>query len=87
MSERLKNASKYWQDPASEKNLGALVARVEARLRSHPEEGEGWDVIAIRPMCYVTLTIDHRVLDGYQTNTFLAELVDTLEHWPQGPSA
>jgi len=34
------------QDPASEKNLGALVARVEARLRSHPEEGEGWDVIA-----------------------------------------
>ena len=34
------------QDPASEKNLGALVARVEARLRSHPEEGQGWDVIA-----------------------------------------
>lgn len=34
------------QDPASEKNLGALIARVEARLRSHPEEGEGWDVIA-----------------------------------------
>lgn len=33
-------------DPASEKNIGALVARVEARLRSHPEEGEGWDVIA-----------------------------------------
>ena len=26
--------------------LEALVARVEARLRAHPEEGEGWDVIA-----------------------------------------
>jgi cytochrome c-type biogenesis protein CcmH len=33
-------------DPAQEKNVGALVARVEARLRAHPEEGEGWDVIA-----------------------------------------
>ncbi len=34
------------QDPASEQNLEALVARVEARLREHPEEGEGWEVIA-----------------------------------------
>jgi cytochrome c-type biogenesis protein CcmH len=34
------------EDPASNKNLAALVARVEARLREHPEEGEGWEVIA-----------------------------------------
>jgi cytochrome c-type biogenesis protein CcmH len=34
------------EDPASEQNLAALVARVEARLREHPEEGEGWEVIA-----------------------------------------
>ena len=34
------------QDPASEQNLTALVARVEARLRDHPEDGEGWEVIA-----------------------------------------
>ena len=34
------------QDPASDQNLEALVARVEARLREHPEEGEGWDVMA-----------------------------------------
>ena len=32
--------------PASDRNLEALVARVEARLRAHPEEGQGWDVIA-----------------------------------------
>jgi len=25
-------------------------------------------------MCYVTLTIDHRVLDGYLANAFLARL-------------
>ncbi|HEV7463502.1 MAG TPA: c-type cytochrome biogenesis protein CcmI [Methyloceanibacter sp.] len=34
------------QDPATNQNLEALVARVEARLREHPEEGEGWEVIA-----------------------------------------
>lgn len=33
-------------DPASEKDIGVLVARVEARLRAYPEEGEGWDAIA-----------------------------------------
>ena len=34
------------QDSASDQNLEALVARVEARLREHPEEGDGWEVIA-----------------------------------------
>lgn len=34
------------QDPAAETNIAVLVARVEARLRAHPDEGEGWDVIA-----------------------------------------
>jgi cytochrome c-type biogenesis protein CcmH len=34
------------QDPAAETNVAALVARVEERLRSHPDEGQGWDVIA-----------------------------------------
>jgi cytochrome c-type biogenesis protein CcmH len=33
-------------DPASDQNLDVLVARVEARLRENPEEGEGWDVVA-----------------------------------------
>jgi cytochrome c-type biogenesis protein CcmH len=34
------------QDPSNEQNLPALIAKVEARLRERPEEGEGWDVIA-----------------------------------------
>jgi cytochrome c-type biogenesis protein CcmH len=33
-------------DPANEQNIDALVARVEARLRAHPDEGEGWSAIA-----------------------------------------
>lgn len=55
------------------------VGKIEKRIKIMDIDGQ--DVIAIRPMCYITLTIDHRVLDGYQTNTFLAELVRTLEHW------
>ncbi|GAA4010396.1 dihydrolipoamide acetyltransferase family protein [Sphingomonas humi] len=45
-------------------------------------EQDGSDVIAIRPMAYVTLTIDHRVLDGHQTNAWLSRFVEIIENWP-----
>ena len=32
-------------DPTNEQDLAAIIARVEARLRAHPEEGEGWDAV------------------------------------------
>jgi len=56
--------------------IGKLEKRVIVK------EIEGVDTMVIRPMCYVSLTIDHRALDGYQTNTFLATLVNELENWP-----
>jgi cytochrome c-type biogenesis protein CcmH len=34
------------EDPSHSQDLQVLVANVEARLREHPEEGEGWEVIA-----------------------------------------
>ncbi|MBV8978227.1 MAG: 2-oxo acid dehydrogenase subunit E2 [Alphaproteobacteria bacterium] len=40
------------------------------------------DRVAIRPMAYVTLTIDHRMLDGHQTNAWLTKFVALLEGWP-----
>lgn len=55
------------------------VGKIEKRIKILEIEGE--DVISVRPMCYVSLTIDHRVLDGYQTNAFLTKLVSTLENW------
>lgn len=39
------------------------------------------DVMAIKPMAFVSLTIDHRVLDGHQTNTWLSSFVECLENW------
>jgi 2-oxoglutarate dehydrogenase E2 component (dihydrolipoamide succinyltransferase) len=45
------------------------------------EEG-GVDRVVIRPRCYVTLTIDHRVMDGHQANRFLQTFVERLTSWP-----
>jgi len=39
------------------------------------------DAIAIRPMVYLTLTFDHRVLDGYTADQFLEKVVTALENW------
>ena len=41
----------------------------------------GRDAVGIRPCCYVTLTIDHRVLDGFQANRFMEAFVARLEGW------
>jgi 2-oxoglutarate dehydrogenase E2 component (dihydrolipoamide succinyltransferase) len=44
-------------------------------------EYDGKEVVEVRPMLYVTLTIDHRAVDAHQTNLFLTEFVSTLESW------
>ena len=42
-------------------------------------ERDGKDELVIRPRCYVTLTIDHRVMDGHRANRFLGVLRQELE--------
>ncbi|HLB49967.1 MAG TPA: 2-oxo acid dehydrogenase subunit E2 [Anaerolineales bacterium] len=39
------------------------------------------DAIAIRPMCYITLTFDHRILDGALADYFVAKVKEVLEGW------
>jgi 2-oxoglutarate dehydrogenase E2 component (dihydrolipoamide succinyltransferase) len=57
--------------------VGKLEKRVVVR------EIDGVDAILVRPMAYVSLTIDHRVLDGHQTNGWLTRFVEIIETWPQ----
>jgi 2-oxoglutarate dehydrogenase E2 component (dihydrolipoamide succinyltransferase) len=64
------------QGQAAILGVGKLQKRVVVR------EVDGDDAIVILPMAYVTLTIDHRVVDGHQTNAWLARFVDALENWP-----
>jgi pyruvate dehydrogenase E2 component (dihydrolipoyllysine-residue acetyltransferase) len=44
----------------------------------------GQDVIAIRPMMNVTLTYDHRLVDGAYSGGFLRDLRARLEAWDDG---
>lgn len=39
------------------------------------------DMIAIRQMCYLTLSYDHRIVDGSLGGQFLAFIRDYLENW------
>ena len=41
------------------------------------------DSIAIRSMCYVTLSYDHRVVDGAIAHQFLHKVRETLENWSE----
>jgi 2-oxoglutarate dehydrogenase E2 component (dihydrolipoamide succinyltransferase) len=64
------------QGQAAILGVGKLEKRVVVR------EMDGQDAILVRPMAYVTLTIDHRVVDGHQTNAWLTRFVQMLESWP-----
>ncbi len=65
------------QGQAAILGVGKLEKRVVVR------EVAGQDAIIVRPMAYVTLTIDHRVVDGHQTNAWLSRFVEILENWQQ----
>jgi 2-oxoglutarate dehydrogenase E2 component (dihydrolipoamide succinyltransferase) len=61
------------------------VGKVERRVCViDAPDGES---IAVRSMCYLTLTIDHRALDAFQANAFLSLVVKTLEQWPDAAEA
>jgi 2-oxoglutarate dehydrogenase E2 component (dihydrolipoamide succinyltransferase) len=59
----------------------AILGVGKLQRRAVVRERGGKDVVEVRPMCYVTLTIDHRVLDGYQANAFLTRWVEVIEGW------
>jgi 2-oxoglutarate dehydrogenase E2 component (dihydrolipoamide succinyltransferase) len=65
------------QGQAAILGVGKLEKRVAVR------EIDGDDAIVILPMAYVTLTIDHRVVDGHQTNAWLTRFVEIVENWPE----
>jgi len=52
------------------------VGKLEQRVRVDSAGG-----FVARPMLYVTLTIDHRALDGFQANAFLTAWVGAIEQW------
>ncbi|MCB0044180.1 MAG: 2-oxo acid dehydrogenase subunit E2 [Caldilineaceae bacterium] len=61
--------------------VGAIVKRPIVVSESASLLPSADDAIVIRPMCYLSLTIDHRVLDGAAADEFLSVVKKTLEGW------
>jgi 2-oxoglutarate dehydrogenase E2 component (dihydrolipoamide succinyltransferase) len=59
----------------------AILGIGKLQKRAVVREKSGADAIEVRSMAYVTLTIDHRVIDAYQTNAWLTRFVSALETW------
>ncbi len=68
------------QPQAAILGVGAIQKRVVAIQVPDPAGGSA-DAFAIRPMVYLTLTFDHRMLDGAIADAFLGTIVKTLENW------
>ena len=55
--------------------IGKMQRRAKVMMR------DGVEQLGIATQCFVTLTIDHRALDGYQANGFLSAWVRAVESW------
>jgi len=59
----------------------AILGLGKLEKRAVVIEQGGRDEIVIRPRCYATLTIDHRVMDGSRANRFLQTFTERLSGW------
>jgi 2-oxoglutarate dehydrogenase E2 component (dihydrolipoamide succinyltransferase) len=53
--------------------------KIERRPVAIPGSSPGTDTIEIRPMMYVALTYDHRIIDGREAVTFLVRIKECVE--------
>lgn len=61
--------------------IGAITKRAVVRTSSQSLLPSADDAIVIRPMCYVSFSFDHRVLDGAKADLFLSHIRLHLEDW------
>jgi 2-oxoisovalerate dehydrogenase E2 component (dihydrolipoyl transacylase) len=63
--------------------IGAIVKRPVVRS-SHSLLPSADDAIVIRPMCYLSFSFDHRILDGAEADEFVTNVKNVLEKWGSG---
>jgi 2-oxoglutarate dehydrogenase E2 component (dihydrolipoamide succinyltransferase) len=61
--------------------IGAITKRAVVRTASASLLPSADDAIVIRPMCYLSFSFDHRVLDGAKADLFLSAIRVQLEDW------
>jgi 2-oxoglutarate dehydrogenase E2 component (dihydrolipoamide succinyltransferase) len=71
-----------WHDDFVEMFAHVNVGIGKLEKRVSVIEVDGHDTIQIRPKAFVSLSIDHRVIDGHQTNSWLTRFVEVIENWP-----
>jgi 2-oxoglutarate dehydrogenase E2 component (dihydrolipoamide succinyltransferase) len=59
----------------------AILGVGKLEKRAVVVDDNGTDKIVVQPRCFVTLTLDHRVMDGHRANRFLQVLVERLQKW------
>ncbi len=69
------------QPQAAILGIGAIVKRPVVRSASTSLLPSADDAIVIRPMCYLSLSFDHRILDGASADAFLTLVKHSLENW------
>lgn len=71
----------------SSARLSPVVARIAAECniekRAVVITQNGVDALAIKPMAYLSLSFDHRILDGAGADCFMATLKQALEQWSE----
>ncbi len=63
--------------------IGAIVKRPVVRSASRSLLPSADDALLIRPMCYLSLSFDHRVLDGAKADEFMTVIKEKLENWQE----
>lgn len=63
--------------------IGKIEKRPVVRSGGHPLLPSADDAIVIRPMCYLSFSFDHRILDGAKADGFVGQVVEILENWKQ----
>ncbi len=60
----------------------AILATGIIKKRAEVIENEDGDTIEIRPMMYLSLSFDHRIVDGFLAGSFLRRIADYFEETP-----
>ncbi|MEZ4861338.1 MAG: dihydrolipoamide acetyltransferase family protein [Caldilineaceae bacterium] len=63
--------------------IGAIGKRPVVRSATPSLLPSADDALVIRPMCYVSFSFDHRVVDGATADAFLTVIRSQLEEWPE----
>ena len=71
------------QPQAAILGIGAIVKRPVVRNGNQSLLPSADDAIVIRPMCYLSLSFDHRILDGASADRFLTVVKQTWENWKE----